>query len=41
MTGMWLRQTEHIRGHLWHRHSATVNQVMVVSVKLSKWWLQL
>jgi hypothetical protein len=32
---------EHIRGDLWHRYSITVNQVMVASVKLSKWWLQL
>ena len=28
------------RGHLWHRYSITVNQAMVVTVKLSKWWLQ-
>ena len=27
--------------HLWHRYSITVNQVMVATVKLSKWWLQL
>jgi hypothetical protein len=37
----YLRQVEYIRGHLWHRYSITVNQVMVASVKLSKWWLQL
>jgi len=36
-TGLWLRQTEYIRGHLWHRYSVTVNQVMVAKVKLSKW----
>ena len=36
-----LRQVEHIRGHLLHRYSTTVNQVMVATVKLSKWWLQL
>jgi hypothetical protein len=30
-----------IRGHLWHRYSITINQVMVGTVKLSKWWLQL
>jgi len=33
-----LRQVEHIRGHLWHRYSITINQVMVVTVK---WWLQI
>jgi hypothetical protein len=27
--------------YLWHRYSITVNQVMVATVKLSKWWLQL
>jgi hypothetical protein len=27
-TGKCLRQVEHIRGHLWHRYSITVNQVM-------------
>ena len=32
---------EHIRGQLWHRYSVTVNQVMVETVKFSKWWLQL
>jgi len=36
-----LRQVDHIHGHLWHRYSITVNQVMVATVKLSKWWLQL
>ena len=41
MTVLWLRQTEHIRGHLWHRYSITVNQVKVATVKLSTWWLQL
>ena len=25
--GIWQRQNEHIRGHLWHRHSVTANQV--------------
>jgi hypothetical protein len=29
----WL-QTEHIRGHLWHRYSVMVNQVMVATLKL-------
>ena len=28
-------------GHLWHRYSIRVNQVMVATVKLSKWWIQL
>jgi len=27
-TGKCLRQVEHIRGHLWHRYSIAVNQVM-------------
>jgi hypothetical protein len=40
-TGKCLRQVEHIRGHLGHRYSITVNQVMVTTVKLSKWWFQL
>jgi hypothetical protein len=41
-TGKCLRQVEHIRGHLWHRYSITVNQViMVATVTFSKWWLQL
>ena len=25
-TGFWLRQTKRIRGHLWHRYSATINE---------------
>jgi hypothetical protein len=41
MIGKCLQQVEHIRGQLWHRYSITVNQVMVLTVKLSKWWLQL
>ena len=32
-TGKSLRQVEHIRGHLLHRYSVTVNQVMVVTVE--------
>jgi hypothetical protein len=42
-TGLWFQQTEYryIRGHLWHRYSLKVNQVMVTTVKRSKWWLQL
>jgi hypothetical protein len=40
-TEQCLRQVEHIRGHLWHRHSVAVNQVMVETVKPSEWWLQL
>ena len=28
-------QVEHVRGHLWHRYSIPVNQVMVATVKLS------
>ena len=30
---------EHICGHLWHLYSVTVNQVIVATIKLSKWWL--
>jgi hypothetical protein len=29
---------EHIRGHLWHRYALAVNQIVVATVKLSKWW---
>ena len=39
--GKCLRQVEHIRGHLWHRYSIAVNQVVVATVKFLKWWLQL
>ena len=39
-SGKCLPQVEHIRGHLWHS-SITVIQVMVATVQLSKWWLQL
>ena len=39
-TGLWLRQTEHIRGRLWHIYSVSVNQVIMAIVKFSKWWLQ-
>ena len=34
--GKCLRQVEHIRCHLWHRYSITVNQVMVATIILSK-----
>jgi hypothetical protein len=30
----WLWHTEHTPGHLWHRYSGTVYQVMVATVKL-------
>jgi hypothetical protein len=30
-----------IRGHFWCRYSVTVNQLMVATLKRSKWWLQL
>ena len=33
-TEKYLRQMEHIRGHLWDRCSVTVNQVMVATIKL-------
>ena len=33
-TGKCLRQVEHIRGHLWHRYSITINQVMVATVNV-------
>jgi hypothetical protein len=41
ITGKCLRQVEHLHGHLWHRYSITVNQVMVPTVKPLKRWLQL
>ena len=40
-TAKCLRQVAYIPGHLWHRYSIAVNQVMVATVKRSKWWLQL
>jgi hypothetical protein len=36
-----VKKVEHIRGHLWNRYSIAVNQVMVATVKRSKWWLNL
>ena len=30
-TGLWLRQTEHIRGHLWRRYSVKVSRVLMFS----------
>jgi len=38
---LWFRQMEHISSHLWHRYSVTVNQVVVATTTLLKWWLQL
>jgi hypothetical protein len=38
---IWLRQTEQIHAHLWHKYSITVNHVMMATVKFSKLWLQL
>jgi hypothetical protein len=40
-TGKCLRQVEHIRGLLWYICSIAVNQIIVATVKRSKWWLQL
>jgi hypothetical protein len=40
-TGKCLRQVGHMRGHLWYKCSVTVNQDMVATINLSKWWLQL
>ena len=39
--GMCLPQVEHIHGNLWHIYPVTLSQIMVVTVKLSKWCLQL
>ena len=39
MTGKCLRQVAHTRGHLWHIYSVEVNQVMVATVKFTKWRL--
>ena len=36
MTGLRLRQLEHIRGHVWHRYSLTIKQGMIATVKLLK-----
>jgi len=36
-TGKCLRQVEHIRGHLWHRYSITVNQVILYLFLLQEW----
>ena len=33
--------TEHNQGQLWHIYSVLVNQVMVMTVKLSRWGLNL
>ena len=38
--GLWLPQIEHIRGHMLHIYSVTVNQVSMATVKLSKLWLE-
>ena len=35
-TGKCLGQVEHIRGHLWHRYSIMVNQVMLATSTLPK-----
>ena len=32
-TGKYLRQVEHIRGHLWNRYSIAINQVIVCDRK--------
>jgi hypothetical protein len=40
-TILLLEDTKQSGNHLWHRYSITVNQVMVASVKLSEWWIQL
>jgi len=40
-TGLRLKQTEHIHGHLGHSYSVMVTQGMVATVRYSKWWLQL
>jgi hypothetical protein len=39
--GKGLRQVELICGDVWHSRSVMFNIVMLVIVKLSKWWLQL
>jgi hypothetical protein len=31
---LWLRQTELIHGHLWHRYYVMVNHDMVTTIKL-------
>jgi hypothetical protein len=39
-TGLWFRQTEHIRSHLWHRYSVTVNKVMDIYYVICFIWLK-
>ena len=34
--GLWLRQTEHISGHLWHRYYIKAKHVMGATVKRYK-----
>jgi hypothetical protein len=36
-----IQAKNYIRGYLWHRYSIVINQVMVTTVKLSKWWIKL
>jgi hypothetical protein len=31
---------DHIRDNLWNRYSKAINQVMIATVKVSKWWFQ-
>jgi hypothetical protein len=38
---LWLRYSEHIRGHLWHIYSITATEVIMASINKSKGWLQL
>jgi hypothetical protein len=35
--GLWLWQSEHIHGHLWHSYTVTINQDTEATVQLSKW----
>jgi hypothetical protein len=37
---LWLLQTQHMSGHLWHRYSVSVTHVVVLIVKLLTWWYE-
>ena len=31
--GKYLRQVQHLRGHLWHRYSISINQVVLLTLR--------
>jgi hypothetical protein len=38
--GFWLRQTEDICGHMWHRYIVVAYKVVMATVLFSMWWLE-